>query len=307
MNRETAKTVKPFNVHDVSLAKKKKDFLERIHTEFAVALTSTLASYVSLSAKVTFQGVRQFNYETVQKEEKKGSLYSFFEIEPVSAHALLRLDAPLVLVSIDRILGGTGESPEARELSVIETKMAEALMNRILNQLNAAWELFGEFSFKLKSNAQTCTAFRFLAPEDPVLVITLNVLLNKTSGLLDVCFPFSFVKPFLSSLEKSQGHSLGDLNDPKICRALQSRFEHLKVPVRAVLGEQQLPLKDISDLGCGDVIRLGPTDFPLRIDVGNIPLLLGRPGSANKRCAVQISGVYVAQSQTKGDGYASPT
>lgn len=282
--------VKAFNVNDVSLAKKKKELLERIHLDFASALAATLANYISVPSKISLSTIRQSTYEAYQKETARGSLFSFFEIEPTGSHAIMRLESPLVLVAIDRILGGAGNLIEARELSVIETKMAEALMGKVLNQLNAAWEMFGEFSFKLKSNSQTSSAFRFLSAEDPVLVVSFQVQLQQTSGMLDVCFPFMFVKPFLSTLEKSEGHALGDLSDPKICRALQGRFEHLQVRLRVLLGQEELTLQEITALECGDVIRLESTEKSLVVLADHIPVFQAMPGSFNKKMAVQILG-----------------
>lgn len=284
------KVPKPFDFTQTGMARKKKESLERMHADFAVSLGSTLVSYITLPTQVVLKSIQQQSYESYQKSVEGALLFSLFDIEPMEMSGLLRMDAAIVLAAIDRILGGEGVAPATpRDLSLIELKMAEALMAKILNQLNGAWELFGEFSFKLKSNAQLPGAFRFLAPEESVLVITFDVTVKDVKGIFQACFPFAFVKPFLTNLEKSQERPLGDLRDPKIACALQTRFEDIQVPLQVILGEQELSLKDLTSLERGDVIRLVDVATLLTATVGNVPVFQVAPGISNKKMAVRVS------------------
>lgn len=291
MNTQETKTqeIKKFDVRQTGIPKKKKDSIEKIYADFSVSLETVLVNYVSLPAKVSFQGLNFSSYENYLKSINRGVLYSIFDVEPMELSGLVCLDNDLVLVSIDRILGGEGQLPSTkRELSIIEMKMSEALVSKILNRLNAVWETFGECSFKFKASSQLIGKMKFVSPEESVISASFSVTLGTITGILDICFPMSFVKPFLASLDKSESHALGDLSDPKVIPIIRHKMEGIPVFVRAYLGELQIALKELTDLEVGDVIRLGSVEKNLLVKANQVPVFLGKPGVFNNKLAIEV-------------------
>jgi flagellar motor switch protein FliM len=59
--------------------------------------------------------------------------------------------------------------------------------------------------------------------------------------------------------------------------------------VRAVLDEQQLPLKQVLDLKVGDTLMLNATpDSLIELRAGQIPLTRGRMGRRNSHIAIRV-------------------
>ncbi|MFN0118796.1 MAG: flagellar motor switch protein FliM [Elusimicrobiota bacterium] len=282
--------VATFDARQTILSKKKKEFLKKIYIEFSSALEKTLLSYISLPIHVSIKDINYFSYENYQKGTEGSFLWNLFAIEPVGTLGLLKIQNNLVLVALDRILGGPGKlSAEKKEqLSLIELKMSEALVNQILNRLNAVLETYGECSFHAQAMAQNNKDLKFLSADDPVIVVSFETSFGELQGKMDVCFPVTFLDPILATVDKQDQQSFGNLSDPKIAHIVKEKMGPLLVPVCAYLGELKLPLEELLALEPGHVICLGPIHKDLVVKVANVPVFLGSPGVSNENLAVQV-------------------
>ncbi len=283
------KDVKGFDIRYSSMPRKVKDSLLHCHAAFCESLIDSLNAYVSLPVHAALKSIVQMTYADYQETVKQSSVFYLFDIHPACSQGLLRLDSPLVVTAIDRVLGGDGKKAKGKNsLSLIEMKMAEAFMSQILNQINMMWERFGEFTFTGKTSAQSGTGVDFMRADESLLMACFVLGLGDVAGYMDVCLPYSLIKPILSAIEKYNESSFGDLEDPKIATILKSKMENIHIPLKVSLCEFEMSLKKLMGLKSGDVIRIYDLNKEITVKTDGTSIFSGQAGVFNDKFAVQI-------------------
>jgi flagellar motor switch protein FliM len=267
--------------------------LQVIHDGFGKVVGSSLSAYLRTMVDVRVTSLEQITYGEFIRSLPTPSSLSIFEMPPLKGEAAVTMSPQVVFPMIDRTLGGPGRSGlYTRDFTEIERSIIERMVERTLVDLGQAWLHLGSFNPKLRSVETNPQFVQIVGPSEVVLLISFAMKVSDALGSLGICFPFSMLEPIVAKLTETRSFAVAQ-RDPSrhSARAVEAELRRTRVPVRAFLGEILLTMRELAGLKVGDVLRLDASPGSLAVlQVGDVPMFLGKPGLVNKRRAVQVYG-----------------
>ena len=120
--------------------------------------------------------------------------------------------------------------------------------------------------------------------------VKLRIDMEDRGGRIELLLPYATLEPIRKMLlQQFMGEKFGRDNIWE--SHLATELWTTQLDVRAVLDEQQLPLRQVLELKVGDTLMLNSTpDSQVELRAGAIPLTRGRMGRRNHHIAVRVDG-----------------
>jgi flagellar motor switch protein FliM len=220
----------------------------------------------------------------------EGVLHVLVAFQRIGAVGLVRIDRDLASVLIDLLLGGTGEKVERPEGM---TAVERVVLEKFLSLLSAEWEggtddLRSVFGFDVIDFATSAKDLGDLDPDDTCVVIDFTLTIGPHSGSLNLVVPSSNLRRLLKAARAKRGRA-GRIPGGK-ANTLGERIHEVSLPVRAILGEITLPVREILELEIGRVLVTGRTiRDTVSVRVGDEEKFRGIPGVRANRVSVRIT------------------
>ncbi len=286
-------------------AKEHINTLRMIHETFARFFQTTMATYLRVNAEIHVKRVRQMNYGEYLKELQNPAAIFVFSMEPLTGSIIMYISSKLIVLLIDRILGGPGEAPEeGKELTEIEQTVVEKIISRALDNYQEAWEKIGDFRPKF-DNFETNPGFvQIVAPSESCGVIDFEIKVNDVEGEMSVCLPYIVIEPLVDKLSTSEWFTVGKTaSTAETMAQMTDVVKDMRVTIKAMVGGSQVTLKDFMAMDKGTVVRLdAKTDEPVSLVVGESPKFVVRPGLMGQRKVVKVTNVIQKGGGEKEEG-----
>jgi len=123
-------------------------------------------------------------------------------------------------------------------------------------------------------------------------------MINNITGTMSFYIPYSMLKPVMNELNTHRviAGRKEQLLDPQAKQKMYENLSMVKLPVRVLLGNTKLTLKEMYEMKPGDVLVLDTeAKQELPVEVALIPRFKGLIGRAGTRLAIQISGKYTSE------------
>jgi flagellar motor switch protein FliM len=265
--------------------------LTRIHDNFARLLTTHFSAQLRTYIQITVGSVDQLPYEEFIRSIPKMTVLNIFEVYPLEGRVLMEVNPNIAYAMMDRIMGGIGASVNKIEnLTEIETKIISNIFEKSLENYQEAWDSLVEIDPVMADFEVNPQFLQMVSPNETVVVISLNIQVGETSGMINLCIPHVVLEPIIPKLSVHYWMQ-SDRKEPKQNEidALKKQINLADLTVSAQLGSSDLSIQDFLQLQPGDVIQLDRTiDQPLVVTIGDKPKFTGQPGKLNKKLAVQI-------------------
>ncbi|MCM3160510.1 flagellar motor switch protein FliM [Metabacillus litoralis] len=265
--------------------------LTRIHDNFARLLTTHFSAQLRTYIQITVGSVDQLPYEEFIRSIPKMTVLNIFEVHPLEGRVLMEVNPNIAYAMMDRIMGGIGASVNKIEnLTEIETKIISNIFEKSLENYQEAWDSLVEIDPVMADFEVNPQFLQMVSPNETVVVISLNIQVGETSGMINLCIPHVVLEPIIPKLSVHYWMQ-SDRKEPKQNEidALKKQINLADLTVSAELGSSELSIQDFLQLQPGDVIPLDRTiDQPLVVKIGDKPKFTGQPGKLNKKLAVQI-------------------
>jgi len=269
--------------------------LENIHDTFAGHLGSSLSTIQRAMVDVELVSVDQITYSEFIMSLLNPSCTYTVSMDPLDGACIIDFSPPVCFMFIDRMFGGVGKPAETdRELTGIEKSVMNRIATKVFTELEIAWEQIASLNLKQVGFEANPQFLQIIPPGETVIVISFNLKMMGTSGLLTICYPFVTLEPVVDKL--SVQHWI-DASKPRSADedylVNSESIKDVVVELTAIIGQTKIKLKDFLRLKIGDVIpmdNLIKQDIPMR--VGNRYKFLARPGVSRKNMAVQITSEF---------------
>lgn len=265
--------------------------LTRIHENFARLLTTYFSAQLRTYVQIEVASVDQIPFEEFIRSIPKMTLINIFEIAPLEGNILMEVNPNIAYSMLDRLMGGTGASPsKVNDLTEIETKILMNLFEQSFDNLREAWAGIIDIDPFLDEMEVNPQFLQMISPNETVVVISMNIKLNESSGMINICIPHVVLEPIVPNLSVRYWMQTNK-KEPTVeqSEALKKRLEKTSLPIVAELGKGKITVEDLLYLELGDVISLDrKIDDPLVIKVEGIPKFTAQPGQLKNRMAVQI-------------------
>jgi flagellar motor switch protein FliM len=272
--------------------------VENIHEQFARLFSSSLASSMRMVVDADLAFIDQIVYsEFALALPKPCSAYSF-TMTPSGHRAVLSFAPSLLMALIDRALGGRGMgvSEEGRALTQIEIGIVDKLARRVVANIEAAWEPRSPVEISDLTLETSPEFIQAAAPGEGVVVVAVEANANRSSGLVQLCYPLRVLDPLLP---KRVSHLPTKFKQTPAQKNRQTQaLGKVAIPVILQLAKGSLSLAEVARLRQGDIVKLDTLkNEPAVIIIGDRPKFLGRPGLQQRRRAVQIVKAIAPQDE----------
>ena len=287
--------------HPNRVSKDQLRTLQSIHEAFAKTFNAYLAVRLRTIVDINLISVDQLQYSEFILSISDPSCLYIFRIEELNGVGILEISPNLVLFIVDRLFGGKGgTAEEARVITSIEQIVMKKIVEKAMENLATAWQQVAPLTFILEGFESNPDVVQIAPPGETVITISLEIKIQDTSSLMNVCFPYLTLEDIISKLNVQHFVSMTKKEvSEKETETINERLKLSSLPVTSYLGKTSITLKDLLGLKVGDVVKLDKkVDDFLEIDIGGSKKFLGKPGISGKKKAVKI-----VRPITKGDIY----
>jgi flagellar motor switch protein FliM len=243
-------------------------------------LTSELRTPVELEPGQAEQGMWSRAHADVRRTATCLVMSAGGEHSPL----VLAVEQNLVLEAVDRLLGGDGRAPVVtRPLTEVDRMVARRSFATLTHCLSSAWkELCGE-DLVLERVLSFEQAADVCAVEEPTLILSVDVKLERGQTGLQLLIPFNAIGALLARLHHASPA------DPRAEAAVAASLADVGLELRAQVGDLALSVEQVLALAPGDVLPLErPANEGVVLYADGVPLHSARPGRNGGRRAVQL-------------------
>jgi flagellar motor switch protein FliM len=275
--------------------------LQIMHENFSRLLQTYLSGYLRSLVQIEVISVDQLTYNEFTSSMPNPSVLGIVEFSPLNGSIIVEITPSISFAMIDRILGGAGEAFErSRGFTEIELTLLEKIIGQIVNFFKDSWKNVIELRPRLKKIETNPQFVQIMSPNETVALITLEIKVGNIEGMIHICIPHLVIEPVIPKLSTRFWFSGVNKeitgSDLKI---IEKKIQSTLLPIRVVLGNSEITVRDFLGLGIGDVIALNTSlNDDLKIYVGNLKKFSGKPGLRKSKVSVKITKV-----EKKGDDY----
>ena len=276
--------------------------LENMHDNFAGHYSSMMSSVLRTIVDVDLVSVDQITYSEFIMSLVSPSCTYTFSAHPLEALSLVDFNPTLTFALIDRIFGGHGKVLETeRELTGIERSVVSRLVQRLYGELRKSWEHIVKVDIEQISFETNPQFIQIVPPGETVVVISFQVKLFQSTGLMTICYPYVALEPIISKLSAQNWIDATKRKNLEIDRATNlQNLNEVNADVSALLLRSRIKMRDFLELQIGDVI---PSEKKINesidICVNRRRKFTARPGLAAKKRAFQVVAVDDRMSKEK--------
>ncbi|MFZ1290319.1 MAG: flagellar motor switch protein FliM [Melioribacteraceae bacterium] len=293
-NTKVEKEVIPFDFRLPNrISKNQLRTIHNINENFAEMFSSFLMSKLQTIINCNVTSVDQIYYsEYVLSVSNPACLFTF-DINQTDIKGILEFSSEFALTLVDRLLGGNGKgSKNSQVITPIEQKVLEVVINKILNDLGKAWQIIGDYTFKIDKFEPDIDFVQITSQSESVLLITFEVFIGEQSYMMNLCFA---TYAFDTILSKLTNQNLSSIRPIKYAGTTAQNIltEHLKkteLNLEVEFGKSSINFSQLLKLKIGDVILLNnQVGDEIKVSVEKKHMFYGISGVVNNHKAVKIT------------------
>lgn len=268
--------------------------LENMHDNFAGHMGSNLSSVMRTIVDVDLVSVDQITYSEFIMSLVTPSCTYTFAAPPLDGVCLVDFNPTLTFSIVDRLFGGRGKIMEAeRELTAIERTMMATLVSRLYGELRKSWEHLVEINIDQKSFETNPQFIQIVPPGETVVVISFQIKLFQSTGLLTICYPYMSLEPIVTRLSAQNWIDATKKKNLEEDRSTNiNSLKKVETQVAAVLLNSNIKLRDFLKLRLNDIVPSEKKiNEPIEVTVNRRDKFTARPGLAGKKRAFQVMTV----------------
>ena len=268
--------------------------LEIIFDHYGRLLSTHLPAYLRKTVQVDVMNSEAVTYSEFSNALANPVLLGVVNFSQLKGNIVIELAANLGYAIVDRMLGGGGEPLDKnRDFTEIELSIIERIFGVCVNLLREPWQNVVSIEPRLERIETNSQFAQIISPSEMIAIITINIKIGETEGLMNICLPFLCLEDIMDKLNTKYWFStLQESDEADYHEAIESMIERAQIPMKAVLGKTALPVMDFINLKVGDIIKLNSkVDDELDIYVGNMLKFTALPGSSSDNYAVKVTSI----------------
>ena len=279
--------------------------LQTLHEGFGRNFAAGLSAMLRSMIEVKLAGVDQLTFSEFIFSLENPTCFNLLTAEPLEGNLILEINPSILYPIIDRLLGGSRQGgPLARRpLTEIELRLVSRINDLFLRELREAWKNVLEMDPKVERVESNPQLVQIVPPNEVVVLISFDVSLNETRGMVNLCIPFNAIERISSKLSANSWVAYGRRQATadsieRISQNLQSARVELKVR----LAQTRITTGELVGLRVGDVITTNKDiRSPMLVTVQGVPKFRASPGAYKARKAIRIEDVIANPSEPIGD------
>jgi len=230
-----------------------------LHESFARNYGAALSGFMRTIVDVELASVEQLTYSQFILSLPNPTCFALLTAEPLEGSLILEMNPSILFPIIDRLLGGgkTASTVPERPLTNIEFRLAAKIMNLAIEQLQEMWRhVVATAAFKVAATESNPQLVQIVPPNEPVVLVTFEVSMGETSGMLSLCLPYGVIEPVLADMTKRDWFSYrAKRATPELKTLVERGLKRATVSVAAFLASTTIKVRELLDLAPGDILK----------------------------------------------------
>jgi flagellar motor switch protein FliM len=280
--------------HPNRVSKDQMRTLESLHSNFAGHLGSALSGITRSVVDIDLLSVDQITYSEFIMSLASPSCTYVFTMSPLEGAGIIDFNPSVVFAFVDRMFGGIGKTLNTeRELTGIEKTIMSKIVSRGFKELERAWQHIIASQIKQTNFESNPQFIQIVPPGETVIVISLQIKMQSSSGIMTICYPYLTLESVINKLSAQnwidKNKKLNDNNDFMLN---VRRVVPVQAPIRAVLGNATVSIRELINVKIGDVIKIDkPATQDVEVIIGDKIKYHARAGLAGNQLAVKITEI----------------
>ena len=285
--------------------KDKLKILSNIYENYARLLNARVNGLLRMNSQVEIVSVEEQRYYEFSNALRENDILTLLnvhlpngaeEIEEVPT--VVFMNAEVMLLMIDRMLGASGEEVPNISLDYKYTDLELALYRDIISHfiriMKDGWlNYLDDVSFEIQKIERSGNMMQTVGMDETIAIVVLDITVGKITGRMNICIPETILSVVFNLIDNRNSNAGRKGNIEDTAEEIMECIKSSTLEIKAELGQAQVNLNDIYNLHVGDVINLNkPKDSEIYLYIEDQPWFKGKLGVQNKNMAVKISGVY---------------
>ncbi|MDD5090714.1 MAG: flagellar motor switch protein FliM [Candidatus Wallbacteria bacterium] len=269
--------------------------VSRIHETFARLVSNFFSTQLRSIVNVDIVSVDQITYEEFIRSIGNPTMLTVFNLGTLEGNGVFEVNLSIVFAILDRLFGGVGKTlDKVRILTEIEEAVMRRTLVKIFDLLKESWFQVIEIAPKLELIESNPQFTQIVAPSEMVLLVTFQIKIGEVEGIMNLCLPYLVLEPIVSKLTTQSWFTpMKNEASSEDIITIEKKVKNVTIPLKAVLGETKVSVRDVLNLQNGDLVILDrKSDDPINIKIGQRVKFTARPGMLGKFKAVIIEEIY---------------
>lgn len=267
--------------------------IHNINENFAEMFSSYLMSKLQSIVTCNVTSVDQIYYsEYVLSVSNPACLFTF-DINHTDIKGILEFSSEFALTLVDRLLGGNGKGSKGSQgITPIEQKVLEVVIYKILEDLGKAWQIIGDYEFKIDKFEPDIDFVQITSQSESVLLVTFEVHIGEETYMMNLCFATYAFDTILSKLTSQNLSSIRPIKyaGTTAQNILTSHLKKTELSLEVEFGQSQISFSQLLKLKPGDVVTLDKRiGDEIKVSVEKKHIFNGVSGVVNSHKAVKIT------------------
>ncbi|QQR68992.1 MAG: flagellar motor switch protein FliM [Alphaproteobacteria bacterium] len=266
--------------------------LEVVFDRLMYMMTTSLRNFTSDNVEVSLDQVVSVRFGDYLNSIPLPAMLAVFKADEWDNSGLMVVDSAMIYSIVDVLLGGRHGTAamriEGRPYTTIERNLVERLVRLVLADMSASFDPLSPVTFRF-DRLETNPRFAAIArPANAAVLAKVRVDMEDRGGRVEILIPYATLEPIREMLlQMFMGEKFG--RDSIWEMHLGKELLQTVMPVRAVLGQTTMTLRDVLNWKVGSRIMLNITPEDLiELRSGSVPLCQGRMGRRSGNIAVCV-------------------
>jgi flagellar motor switch protein FliM len=269
--------------------------IELIHEDLTERLTTSLPTFLRTSLRPRLVHTEQGRFHDFLKDLEPNTLFHIITLAPLPSQMVLTLSPNVSYMILEQRLGGKIEGKfQNHPLTEIDQSLLRGLVEHMLGDIKAAWSKVVTIEPTLEDSTTNQHWVQMMLGNERVMLLTLEVVIQGTTGTISIFIPFTTLKPIANVLNPHiwiTGRKEPQL-DPNARQTALKSLSRVILPIKVQLGATELAFGELLHIQIGDVVGLDTrVNDSVIVQVGEKQQFTGRIGKSGKHLAVQILDV----------------
>ena len=297
------------------VSKEQMQAFQTLHEGFSRELGAAMSAMLRNICEVKLISVDQLTYSEFVFSLEDPTCFILVNSKGLDGQIILDLNPSIVFPIVDRLLGGSretrGNGPTKRPLTQIEVRLATRVTDLILQALSNSWSNICDLQLKVEQIESNPQLVQIVPPNKVVVLISFEITLAESRGILNLCIPFNTIESKASKLTSTSwgSHEKRELDDGQK-KNLNASLSLARVELNVQIAETNLSTAEVMNLEVGDIIMTeAPAELGAAIRISGRPMFRGVPGVYRGKKAIRITETLESPAQALGlepKDYAPP-
>ena len=277
--------------HPERISKEQIRTLRTIHDNFARLFATNLSTSLRTLVDVNLLSIDQVTFSEYTMSLSVPSALYTLRLKALEGKGILEIAPQFLLYVVDRMLGGFGDTnSEAREITIIEQNVVSKMMQTIISLLNEVWSQVHPLDAGLEGFESDPQFIQIARASESLAIIFFEIRVRGTAYTMNFGIPYFVLEPILNKLSAQSIIALAGRRDKDTApTSVRERVMATKLPLRVLLTETVMSVRDFIDLQPDDLVQLDHrTSQPLPIIIGEKLKFLGSGGQVGRHRAVRV-------------------